>query len=363
MSIILRELDDQQQTGSTPQLQLFTAGSSERYQLVRELVFRITLSINNTGAPATWTTLDWRRNSYLKSFFKVSGNNSAVVHVDNVPLQQLGALATVEYDGSLDTADTEIPDTVALSAGVADYTVTLRIPLRIETMIRTGDDCEVQLAEIGQQLFSFGNANFGAGIAIQQIRVQAYARVRPCKSLRVGLFSRIEQQVCRAPQPKDSIQCSANERIAYLALVSSDTPSSPVTGATFPIVSQNGQPIIEGNRMATVATIGQLRGEAFYPQGPNSQTTYAPDEYAFLIQPDPYSKTSELVGGDSIDINYTANSITAGRAFYTVHKVLALDPAQAAIRSGRDLDSAQRAVANAGKPFGASTMLFVPVEF
>lgn len=362
MSIIVRELDDQQQTGATPQLQLFTAGSSERYQLVRELIFRITVSLNNTGASATWTTLDWRRNSYLKSYFKVAGNNAAVVHVDNVPLQQLGALATVEYDGSLDTSDTEIPATVTVGAGASTQTFTLRVPLRFETMLKTGDDTQVQLAEIGQQLFSFGNANLAAALSITQIRVQAYARVRPCKSLRVGLFTRIEQQVCKAPQPKDSIQCSANERIAYLGLISSDSATN-VTAATFPIVSQNGQPIIEGNRLANVGSIGQIVGEAFYPQGPNSQTTYAPTDFAFLIQPDPYSKTSELVGGDSIDINYTANGITAGRAFYTVHKVLALDPAQAAIRSGRDLDSAQRAVANAGKPFGASTMLFVPVEF
>lgn len=360
MSIYIRELDDQIQTGTTPQLQIFQGGSAERNQLVHELMFRIEVSLT-AAAAGNWTTLDWRRNSFLKSFFRLGANNSAVVHVDNVSLQQLGQLATTCYDGTLDNDDTEIPRIIAIALGAQTVVVTLRVPLVIPTMIRCGDDGAVSLSEIGLQNFNFGSVN-DANITVNQIRVRAYARTVPTKSLRIGLYSRIESQICKAPQPKDVLQVGANEKVSYLHLVSTDS-ATPVTNATFPIISQSGSPIIEGSRLNTVATIGQFRGEAFYPQGTVSQTSSTTSEFAPLIVPSPYCKTSELVGGAPINCDYTANTITGGRAFYTLHKFLALDPAQAAIRSGRDLASAERAVANSGKSYSAETMQFVPVEF
>lgn len=363
MSIFIRELDDQIQTGATPQLQIFQGGSAERNQLVHELVFRIEVQVNNTsGGTITWTTLDWRRNSYLKSYFRLGANNSAVVHVDNVSLQQLGQLATTVYDGTLDNVDTEIPSTISCPVGTSTQIVTLRVPLLIPTMLKCADDGAVNLSEIGLQNFNFGNANGGAGFAIGQIRVRAYARTVPSKVLRIGLYSRIESQICKAPQPKDVLQVGANEKVSYLALVSSDSATA-VNTATFPIISQEGRPLIEGNRLDNVQTIGQFRGEAFYPQGTVAQTTATQAEFSPLLVPSPYSKTSELVGGSAINCDYTANGITGGRAFYTLHKFLALDPAQAAIRSGRDLATAERAVSNSGKSYSADTMQFVPVEF
>ena len=362
MSIFIRELDDQIQTGATPQLQIFQGGSAERNQLVHELVFRIEVQINNTtGATIAWTTLDWRRNSFLKSYFRLGANNSAVVHVDNVSLQQLGQLATTVYDGTLDNTDTEIPASINCPSGTSTQIVTLRVPLLIPTLLRCADDGAVNLSEIGLQNFNFGAVNV-ANLVVNQIRVRAYARTVPCKSLRIGLYSRIESQICKAPQPKDVLQVGANEKVSYLHLVSTDSATA-VSTATFPIISQEGRPLIEGNRLDTVATIQQFRGEAFYPQGTVSQTTATTTEFAPLLVPSPYCKTSELVGGSAINCDYTANGITGGRAFYTLHKFLALDPAQAAIRSGRDLATAERAVSNSGKSYSADTMQFVPVEF
>jgi hypothetical protein len=362
MSIFIRELDDQIQTGATPQLQIFQGGSAERNQLVHELMFRIEVNVTNSSAGTlTWTTLDWRRNSFLKSYFRLGANNSAVVHVDNVSVQQLGQLATTVYDGTLDNSDTEIPSTIACPVGTSTQIVTLRVPLLIPTMIKCADDGAVNLSEIGLQNFNFGAANV-ANLLINQIRVRAYARTVPCKTLRIGLYSRIESQICKAPQPKDVLQVGANEKVAYLALVSTDSATA-VTTATFPIISQEGRPLIEGNRLDNVGTIGQFRGEAFYPQGIVAQTTAVQTEFSPLLVPSPYSKTSELVGGSAINCDYTNNGITGGRAFYTLHKFLALDPSQAAIRSGRDLATAERAVANSGKSYSADTMQFVPVEF
>lgn len=360
MSIFIRELDDQIQTGATPQLQIFQGGSAERNQLVHELVFRIEVSAT-VGTSGTWTTLNWRRNSFLKSYFRLGANNSAVVHVDNVSLQQLGQLATTCYDGTLDNSDTEIPATVAVAPATPVYYFTLRVPLLIPTMLRCADDGAVNLSEIGLQNFSFGPST-DANVQITQIRVRAYARTVPCKSLRIGLYSRIESQICKAPQPKDVLQVGANEKVSYLHLVSTDS-ATDVSTATFPIISQEGRPLIEGNRLDNVATIQQFRGEAFYPQGTVSQTTATTTEFAPLLVPSPYCKTSELVGGSAINCDYTQNGITGGRAFYTLHKFLALDPAQAAIRSGRDLATAERAVSNSGKSYSADTMQFVPVEF
>lgn len=360
MSILIRELDDQIQTGATPQLQIFQGGSAERNQLVHELMFRIEVTLS-AATSGTWTTLDWRRNSFLKSFFRLGANNSAVVHVDNVSLQQLGQLASTVYDGTLDNVDSEIPSTIALASGSQTKIVTLRVPLLIPTQIKCADDGAVNLSEIGLQNFNFGSVN-DSNITVSQIRVRAYARTVPTKSLRIGLYTRIESQICKAPQPKDVVQVGANEKVAYLALVSTDS-STPVTNATFPIISQEGRPLIEGNRLDTVQTIGQFRGEAFYPQGTVSQTTATTAEFAPLLVPSPYCKTSEYVGGSAINCDYTANTITGGRAFYTAFKYLALDPAQAAIRSGRDLATAERNVANAGKSYSADTMQFVPVEF
>lgn len=360
MSIFIRELDDQIQTGATPQLQIFQGGSAERNQLVHELMFRIEVNLT-AGAAGTWTTLDWRRNSFLKSYFRLGANNSAVVHVDNVSLQQLGQLATTVYDGTLDNADSEIPASIALTLGGQTQIVTLRVPLLIPTMVRCADDGAVNLSEIGLQNFNFGSVN-DTNITINNIRVRAYARTVPCKTLRIGLYSRIESQICKAPQPKDVLQVGANEKVAYLALVSSDSATA-VTTATFPIISQEGRPLIEGNRLDNVSTIAQFRGEAFYPQGTVAQTSATQTEFSPLLVPSPYCKTSELVGGSAINCDYTNNGITGGRAFYTLHKFLALDPSQAAIRSGRDLATAERAVANSGKSYSADTMQFVPVEF
>lgn len=360
MSIFIRELDDQIQTGATPQLQIFQGGSAERNQLVHELMFRIEVSLT-AGAAGTWTTLDWRRNSFLKSYFRLGANNSAVVHVDNVSLQQLGQLATTVYDGTLDNIDSEIPSSIAVALGAQTKIVTLRVPLLIPTMLRCADDGAVNMSEIGLQNFNFGATN-DANIVVTQIRVRAYARTVPTKVLRIGLYSRIESQICKAPQPKDVLQVGANEKVSYLALVSTDSATA-VNTATFPIISQEGRPLIEGNRLDNVQTIGQFRGEAFYPQGTVAQTTATQAEFSPLLVPSPYSKTSELVGGSAINCDYTANGITGGRAFYTLHKFLALDPSQAAIRSGRDLATAERAVSNSGKSYSADTMQFVPVEF
>ena len=172
MSIFIRELDDQIQTGSTPQLQIFQGGSAERNQLVHELMFRIEVQItNSTGATINWTTLDWRRNSYLKSYFRLGANNSAVVHVDNVSLQQLGQLATTVYDGTIDYSDTEIPSSIAVPSGPSTQIVTLRIPLALPTVLKCGDDGAVNLSEIGLQNFNFGAINV-ANLTINQIRVQ-----------------------------------------------------------------------------------------------------------------------------------------------------------------------------------------------
>jgi len=361
MSILIRELDDQIQTGATPQLQIFQGGSAERNQLVHELIFRCEVRVV-IGAAGTWTTLDWRRNSFLKSWYRVGANNSAVVHVDNVSLQQLGQLATTVFDGTLDNVDSEIPSSYVFgAAGTFTRNFTLRVPLALPTILKCGDDGAVQLAEIGLQNFNFGATN-DSNVTVDRIRVRAYARTVPTKSLRVGLYTRIESQICKAPQPKDVLQVGSNEKVAYLTLVSTDS-ATPVTNATFPIISQSGSPLIEGNRLDTVETVGQIRGEAFYPQGTVSQQSATQAEFSPLLVPSPYCKTSELVGGAPINCDYTANNITGGRAFYTLMKFLALDPAQAAIRSGRDLASAERAVANSGKSYSAETMQFVPVEF
>ena len=366
MSILIRELDDQTQSGSMPQLNLFTGGSAERYQLVKELVFRITVTATVTTA-GNWATTEWLRQSFLKNYYRIGGNNNAVVHVDNVSLQQLGCLATSVYDGTLDTDDGELPRTVAFPtvAGGQTAVFTLRVPLTIPTLLQTGDDLSIQLAEIGQQSFSFGpyaSAASTAAFTINNIRVQAYAKARPTRSLRVGVYSRIESQICKSPQSKDVISVGANEKVAYLQLVSTD-PTQSVALATYPIVSQAGKPIIEGNRLDNVQFINKIRGEAFYPQSSSIQTTNAPTEWVELLVPDYSCKTSELVGNEALNIDFTQNTITAGRAFYTVFKALGLDAAQAAIRAGRDLEAATRAVSNAGKPYGSDSMLYVPIEF
>ena len=362
MSCFLREIDDQQQNGNTPSVILNTSGVDDDFILVDKLSFRIIVQIaKSTTGTGTWNLLQWLTQSSLKSFYRVAGKADSEVHVDSVPLLHLGRLAELVYNGSIETADDEFPASVALTGGgaVNEFKFALRIPLAAPIGMASGDDGSIRLSEIGLQRFTFGTHGT-ADTTIQSIRVIGMADCRPTNAKRAGVFSRIEVQSCRAPQTQDSIAVASGEAVEWL-LLSSEQSGDSVASATFPQLSQNGRPLVEGSRLADVQTLAQVRGEVFYPQLV-TQASVAPTTFAALLLPNPRSKTSELPRDKAIAVKYTSNGLTNGKAFYVLKKYLALDPVQAAVRLGGSLSDGERQVANAGKPLTAAAAQFVPVE-
>lgn len=362
MSCYLREIDDVEQSGNTPNVNLNSAGVDEDFILVDKLSFRIIVKIaKSTAGAGTWALRQWMVNSNLQSFWRISGKSDGAEHVCNVPLLHLGRLAELQYNGSIETADDEFPVSVALTGGtvVDTFTFALRVALAAPVGLASGEDGSIRLSEIGLQRFNFGSHGT-VDAAIQSIRVIAMADARPTNSKRAGVLSKIERQSCQAPKTQDSIPVALGEAVEWMILSSEEVGDS-VADATFPQISQNGRPLIEGTRLATVQTLAQVRGEVFYPQLV-TQSSVAPGEFAAILLPNPRSKTSELPRDKSISVRYTANGLTDGAAFYILKKYLALDPIQAAVRLGGSIADGERQVANAGKPLTSAAAQYVPVE-
>lgn len=362
MSCFLREIDDVEQSGNTPNVNLNSSGVDEDFILVDKLSFRIIVKITKSTAGAgTWTLLQWLVNSNLQSFWRIGGKADGAEHVCNVPLLHLGRLAELIYNGSIETADDEFPASVALTGtGTQDtFEFALRVGLAAPVGLASGDDGSIRLSEIGLQRFNFG-AHGTASTTIDSIRVIAMADARPTNAKRAGVLSKIERQSCQAPKTQDSIPVAVGEAVEWMML-SSEESTDDVADCTFPQVFQNGRPLIEGSRLANVQTLAQVRGEVFYPQLV-TQSNVAPTTFAAILLPNPRTKTSELPADKSISIRYTANGLTDGAAFYVLKKYIALDPVQAAVRLGGSIADGERQVANAGKPLTSAAARFVPVE-
>lgn len=360
MSILLRNLGIDRQTGETPSIVINNGGIDEDLTLVDRLEFAIIVEATSI-AGAVWTLEDWLRRSTLSSYWRVEGKTDAEPHVKGVSILQLGQLAAVALDGSLDVDDNELPATQITAIGANTFTFVLRVPLVIPTMLLCAGDTSIRLSEIGKQEFTFGDAN-NADLTITAISVTCTAICRPTKKLYLGLLTTIESQSSNAPKTEDNVGCAPDERIVYLILASSSSVGT-VNQATIPKVSIGGKWLIDGTRLASVRTIQQVRGEAFYPQSSRqasvSATTFCP-----LLLPSPRSKFSELPGGQQIRCEYQANGMVAGRTFYTALKVKMLTAAQAQVRSGRAPEDAQRALANGGvSDPSVSTAMFIPAQF
>lgn len=352
----LRRIADQSNAGSDGTISLNEGGWQQPRLLVDEVICH--LSITGTGTGAAWIPTTFLRASNIQSFYRRGDQPAALQHVKSVPLTFLGQLATTMYDGSLDAVDNElIAAGYATNVGATTIDMFVRVPVSLITSLKTGDDMAIRGDEIGQWLLTYGG-NASASLAITSVRARLYARCRATRSARrCGIQSLIEFQSSKAPSPTDSLQLNGN-KLVNLFLIS--TNGTSLAGVTNPLVDIDGMQLVDGQNMDSVLSIVRNRGETFYPQTV-PQASYASSTWCPLVVPYPYQKTSELIAGQTVNLQFTANGLTAGQAFYLVHSLYPQTPADL-IQRGLSPETARGAVDNAGKEVPDSVKQWLPYE-
>lgn len=354
--MFLRRIDDQTQQGASGTISLNAGGWRQPQLLVDSIILRLT--INGTGTGATWSPTTFLQGSLLQSFYRVGEQGAAVDHVRNVPLRFLGAHATTVYDGSLDSVDNElIAAGYATVAGATTIDLYVRVPYSLVTSIKTGDDMAIRGDEIGQWLVTFGG-NTDLALTITSVRARMIARCRPTRSARwCGLRGVIEYQSSKTPSTTDQVRLEG-KKLAYLHFM--NTAGSNNDLVTQPRIDIDGLQLIDAQNLNSIIDIPKARGEAFYPQS-SSQAAYASSTWVPLLVPYPWEKTSELMGGEAVNLTYGSNGIAAGQGFYILHSIRPQTEMEL-VQRGLSPDQASAAMANAGRSVPESVLPWVPYE-
>ncbi len=354
--MFLRRIDDQSQAGAAGTISLNAGGWRQPQLIVDAVILRLT--ITGTGSGATWNPTSFLQSSMLQSFWREGEQGASQAHVCNVPLRFLGAHATTVYDGSLDSVDNElIAAGYATTAGTTVIDMYVRVPISLITALKTGDDTAIRGDELGQYLLTFGG-NTDTDLAITNVRVRMDARCRPSRSARwCGIRSRIEFQSSKSPSTTDQVRLEGR-KCAYLHFINNNGTDN--AALTQPRIDIDGLQIVDAQNLDSVLDIVRMRGETFYPQA-SSQAAYASSTWVPLLVTYPWQKTSELMGGEAINLTFGANSVAAGQGFYILHSLYPQTEVDL-VKRGLSPEAASAALSNAGKPVPESVMPWLPYE-
>lgn len=353
--MFLRRIDDQTQQGASGTISLNAGGFKQPQLLVDSITLRLTIS--GTGTGASWNPSSFVNSSLLQSFYRVGEQGAAKEHVRNVPLRFLGAHATTVFDSSLDSTDNEIATAYTTNVGATTLEIYIRVPYSLVTSLKTGDDMAIRGDEIGQWLLTYGG-NTDTALTITSIRARMIARCRPTRSARwCGLRSVIEYQSSKSPSTTDQVRLEG-KKLAYLHFINTGSQNNNLV--TFPRIDIDGLQTVDGQNLDSIVDIPRARGENFYPQL-TSQAAYTSSTWVPLEVPFPNQKTSELMGGEAINLTFGANGITAGQGFYVMHSIYPQTEADL-VQRGLSPDAASAAVSNAAKAVPESVLPWLPYE-
>lgn len=301
------------------------------------LTFKIKLTFTTTSTGTTLTWSSWKRAALVDFWYRDQNSDQSQQGTRNETLESLGQRASLYMDGSLVTSDTDLPETTNCTAATAGQTVefVLRIPF-VPAWCEDENDLAPALADLGLFQFVFNGApTIDAGtVTVTAIEVIGFAHCRAKRKRTVvarRLFSRIPSQL---PVLNDSFDISdpygrGATRLASAIIASSDGSGSPITNSLQPIVAIDGQPIVEGTRLTNVASAAKLVGDIFYPNS-NSQRTYAPTLFAYLVPPTNRTKLTELPIGQRLTLTCQSSTVASGTQYVLLDQVLPLPEGVAA---------------------------------